>query len=427
MTVRSARWGILLAVLAAGLVAAQAVLAVRIGPLPDANLSQIVLPVIALILGLVAGFAGHISYPRVQNLRVYLAGYSVGLHSVLIALFIGLSAFLADAVPSAPEGLFELILLVALLETYAYTLLPAFPTYRTTRLVTIVTLVLMATLLSVVRFAPATFFWLDRLDPGLLFHWVPGLVAAIAVGCVVLNAFLRPQSFYLRGAFAGLAILVLGSWLVADVLEALGFGPVSENVVALLYAAAVPLFFVIAMLFHVLARMEHRVSYDPLLQIYNRQYCNTILAEQSNVVTRPPISVLMIDIDHFKQVNDTYGHQAGDRILFTVAQEIQKQVIPEGILCRYGGEELIVFFPGKTGRAVVPHAERIRLSVERLETTYRKHRISVTISLGLATRDDPRISLSAIVRAADKALYLAKENGRNQLRFVRLKGTRSSR
>jgi diguanylate cyclase (GGDEF)-like protein len=411
-------------VLAVGLVALQAVFAVQIGPLPGATLLQVVLPVVSLVLGLIAGFAGHVSYPRVQNLRVYLAGYSVGLHSVAIALFIGFSGLYADFVPAAPAALFQLILVVALFECYAYSLLPAFPTYRTTRIVTIAVLVFVAVLLSVVRLAPASFIWLSRLDPDGLSDWVPAAVAVVALGCVVLNAVLTPRSFYLRGAFSGLALLGLGSWILPDLLDLLGFGPVSSDVVALLYAATVPLFFVIAILFHVLARMEHRVSYDPLLQIYNRQYCNTILAEQSNVVTRPPISVLMIDIDHFKQVNDTYGHQAGDRILFAVSQEIQKQVVPEGILCRYGGEELIVFFPGMAGRAVVPLAERLRRAIEKLETVYRKHRIGVTISLGLAERNDPRNSLSTIVRAADKALYLAKENGRNQVRFVRLKGSR---
>ncbi len=423
MTVRSARWGVFLLVLALLLLGVQGFLAVRIGPLPDPDLSQIVLPALALLLGLSAMFAGHISYPRVQNLRVYLSGYSVGLLSLLIALYIGFSSLLVSSVPAPPEGFFELILALTVLQVYAWSLLSPFPTYRKTRVITLSTTVALAVLLSVVRFTPASFAVLARLDSGRLGSVVHGVVIAATAGCLVLNALLKPQSFYLRGAFSGVALLAAGAWLTEDLIDLLGFGPVNERVIALLYGATVALFFLVAMLFHVLARMEHRVSYDPLLHIYNRQYCNTILAEQSNVVTRPPISVLMIDIDHFKQVNDTYGHQAGDRILFTVAQEIQKLVVPEGILCRYGGEELVVFFPGRAGRDVVPLAKRVRLAVENLETVHRKHRISVTVSMGLAERRDPRHSLSTIVHAADKALYMAKENGRNQVRFVRLKGS----
>jgi diguanylate cyclase (GGDEF)-like protein len=175
--------------------------------------------------------------------------------------------------------------------------------------------------------------------------------------------------------------------------------------------------------------MEHRVAYDPLLHIYNREYCNRILAEQSSISTRPPLAIMMIDIDHFKQVNDTYGHQAGDRILFSVAQAVQKMVVPEGIVCRYGGEELIVFFPGRAGRDIVPCAQRLRALVEGTETTWKRHRIGVTVSIGLSDRKSPRQPLGHVVRAADKALYIAKENGRNQVRFVRLKESvgRSSR
>jgi diguanylate cyclase (GGDEF)-like protein len=134
---------------------------------------------------------------------------------------------------------------------------------------------------------------------------------------------------------------------------------------------------------------------------------------------------MMIDIDHFKQVNDTYGHQAGDRILFSVAQTVQKMVVPEGIVCRYGGEELIVFFPGRTGRDIIRLAQRLRALLEGKETTFKRHHIGVTISIGLSDRRSPRQSLANVVRAADKALYIAKENGRNQIRFVRLKESAS--
>ncbi|MFW5784068.1 MAG: GGDEF domain-containing protein, partial [Spirochaetota bacterium] len=248
------------------------------------------------------------------------------------------------------------------------------------------------------------------------------LVAVLlTLAVIVTNAVLSPQTFYLRGAFSGLALLAGGAWITPAAIDALGYGPVSPPLVALLYAGAVPLFLIVSIVAHVLARMSHRASYDPLLHIYNRDYCNQILAEQSSIPTRPPLAVMMIDIDHFKQVNDTYGHQAGDRILFAVAQTVQKAVIPEGIVCRYGGEELIVFMPGRTGRDIVSQAKRLRSTVESLETAFRANRISVTISIGISDRRAPRVSLMHVVHAADKALYIAKENGRNQVRYVRIR------
>ena len=429
MIVRSARWGSLLLVVALALLGGIAVAAVAAGPLPPVALTRTILPSAALALGILALFAGHVSYPRVQNLRVYLAGYSVGLHSVLLALFIGFGGYYADFVPAPPDGYARLVYALALGLTYAYTFVPPFPTYRTTRLATWILVAAQVVLLAVVRFFPGISGALAVLEPER-FVSVPVLVAAtLTVGVLVINALMRPQSFYLRGAFVGLAVLAGGSWVLPPALDFVGYSATSPHVVMLLFATAAPLFLIAAIIAHLLARMEHRVSYDPLLQIYNREYCNQILAEQSSVPTRPPFAVMMIDIDHFKQVNDTYGHQAGDRILFAVAQAIQKAVIPEGVVCRYGGEELIVFFPGRAGRDVVPLAKRLRASIEEMETSFGSKRIGVTVSMGISERRSPRHALTRIVHAADKALYIAKENGRNQVRFVRLKepGSRGAR
>ena len=421
MIVRSARWGVLILVVAAGLLAGIALAAVAAGPMPDAALIRTILPSVALGLGVLALFAGHVSYPRVQNLRVYLAGYSVGLQSVLFALFVGFSSYYVDAVPAVPAGYAELIYGIALLLALACTLLPSFPTYRTTRITTLALVAAQLALLAAVRFFPASFAPLGLLVPQELLSYQLLAAVVLALAVVLVNALLRPESYYLRGTFSGLALLAAGAWIAPAVLDALGYGPVSSRLIALLYAGVVPLFLIGAILAHVLVRMEHRVSYDPLLQIYNREYANQILAEQSSVVTRPPIAVMMIDIDHFKQVNDTYGHQAGDRILFAVAQTVQKAVIPEGVVCRYGGEELIVFWPGRTGRDVVPLAQRLRGTVEEMETAFHAHRISVTVSIGISDRRAARIPLPHVVHAADKALYIAKENGRNQVRFVRIR------
>jgi diguanylate cyclase (GGDEF)-like protein len=421
MIVRSARWGWPILGLAVALLAGVALVAVWAGPLPPASLTRVALPSAALALGALALFAGHVSYPRVQNLRVYLAGYSVGLQSTCYALFVGFSSYYIDAVPTVPVGYAQLVYALALLLAMAYTLLPAFPTYRATRITTLVLVGMQLLLLAGLRFFPASFASLGLLVPRELVSFQSLAALLLTISVVVVNAVLRPQSFYLRGTFSGLALLAGGAWIAPAAIDALGYGPASSSLVALLYAGTVPLFLVVSIVAHVLARMSHRVSYDPLLQIYNREYCNRILAEQSSVATRPPFTIMMIDIDHFKQVNDTHGHQAGDRILFAVAQTVQKAVVPEGIVCRYGGEELIVFMPARTGRDVVPLAKRLRATVESMETAVRAQRISVTVSIGISDRRSARVSLMHVVHAADKALYIAKENGRNQVRYVRIK------
>lgn len=424
MTARSARWGVLLLLLSLLLVVALAVVAVGVGPLPSVTLLRTVLPAVAVVLGVLVLFAGHVSYPRVHNLRVYLAGYSVGVQSLVYALVVGLDSYFVDSVPLAPAGYPELVFVFAILATYAYSLLPAFPTYRATRATTWTLAGFQLAVLLVVRFVPAAFGWLDVLVSRQLMSLPHVVFATLAVALVVINALLPAQSFFLRGSFSGLALLGGGAVLLPWVIDAAGFGPVSPEFVRIAYAILAPLYLSVCILFHVLARMEHRVAYDPLLHVYNREYCNRILAEQSSIPTRPPLAVMMIDIDHFKQVNDTYGHQAGDRILFSIAQAVQKMVVPEGIVCRYGGEELVVFFPSRTGRDIVPLAQRLRGAVESTETAWKRHRIGVTVSIGLSDRRSPRQPLSHVVRAADRALYIAKENGRNQVRFVRLKETR---
>jgi two-component system cell cycle response regulator len=124
----------------------------------------------------------------------------------------------------------------------------------------------------------------------------------------------------------------------------------------------------------------------------------------------------MIDIDHFKQVNDSYGHQAGDRVLVSVARAIQREVVPKGVLCRFGGEELAVFFPKMRTGEVAPLMERMRKAVQDLTVTVNGSRaVSVTVSCGVAHRKKNAQSVMDVIRLADQALYRAKGAGRNQV------------
>jgi diguanylate cyclase (GGDEF)-like protein len=124
----------------------------------------------------------------------------------------------------------------------------------------------------------------------------------------------------------------------------------------------------------------------------------------------------MVDIDHFKNVNDTHGHQAGDQVLYTVAQTICREVVPDGVVCRYGGEELIIFFPQKTLTQAKLVTDRLREVLEKTKTRTGKKTLSVTASIGVSCREEPAQSIMDVIKAADKALYKAKEAGRNQVK-----------
>jgi diguanylate cyclase (GGDEF)-like protein len=191
----------------------------------------------------------------------------------------------------------------------------------------------------------------------------------------------------------------------------------SFNPIESLLFAGAPLYLETGILVHWFMRMEHRIAYDPLLHIYNRDYCSKIISEQSNLNLMFPLSIAMVDIDHFKNVNDTHGHQAGDQVLYTVAQTVCKEVVPNGVVCRYGGEELIIFFPQQTARQVAPLVEKMRKTIEKTATKTTKKTIRVTVSCGISCKEGPGQSIIDVIHAADKALYKAKESGRNQVKM----------
>ena len=132
---------------------------------------------------------------------------------------------------------------------------------------------------------------------------------------------------------------------------------------------------------------------------------------------RTAIGLLLIDIDHFKTVNDRYGHLVGDDCLRKVSQAIAAQVRrPPDLVCRYGGEELAVVLPETHCEGVSALAERIRHSVEILQVEVEGERMSVTVSLGYAaTTPTQQDNLQALIKCVDDALYQAKEGGRNRV------------
>ncbi len=168
--------------------------------------------------------------------------------------------------------------------------------------------------------------------------------------------------------------------------------------------------------------IEEMAVHDPLTGLYNRRYLSYRLHEEVNRAQRYGhyIGCIMIDIDHFKKMNDTYGHQAGDIVLKEVAFAIKKNCRAEDIIVRYGGEEFVVISPETRVEGVEVLAARIRELVEKLEVKNNKGDVmSVTLSLGVSEmmydeKKQPE-NEEEIIERADRALYLAKANGRNRV------------
>ena len=165
-------------------------------------------------------------------------------------------------------------------------------------------------------------------------------------------------------------------------------------------------------------QLQRVAALDPLSGAYNRRFGMKRLREEFSraVRTKGNLAVIMLDIDHFKNVNDTYGHLVGDRVIVAVCNAGQRILRGDDILVRYGGEEFCAILPGTTIQNALDIAERIRRVVEETSVEDGDQRISVNISAGVAVYpDQPIESEIALLDHADKKLYVAKREGRNQV------------
>jgi diguanylate cyclase (GGDEF)-like protein len=167
-----------------------------------------------------------------------------------------------------------------------------------------------------------------------------------------------------------------------------------------------------------LNQFEKLAFTDAVTGIHNRHYFerNAESAFRSSGAGRS-LAVMMLDLDHFKNVNDTYGHAAGDEVLHTVALTIQNTLRSSDIVARYGGEEFIVLITDSKREVVATLAERIRKRIAETKITFQEVDIHVTVSIGVAIRDDLGLAtMNDLIELADKAMYQAKADGRNQVR-----------
>lgn len=162
------------------------------------------------------------------------------------------------------------------------------------------------------------------------------------------------------------------------------------------------------------------MTLDTLSQLLNRRefYLQSISQWKSIMAKKAHLAFIMLDIDHFKKVNDTYGHDCGDLVIKTVADTLLKQTRDNDIIGRLGGEEFGIVLPYTTLDEAIDVGERIRTSVESTRIEYEGHLLHVTISVGVAVANTNTNDLSSLVTQGDKNLYTAKNSGRNRVVYI---------
>ena len=164
--------------------------------------------------------------------------------------------------------------------------------------------------------------------------------------------------------------------------------------------------------------LREQSNHDPLTRLFNRRYLDASLERELIVAIRcgHSVSLVMGDIDHFKSVNDRFGHLAGDEVLSAFAAQMTKFCRASDLACRYGGEEFVLVMPGMTAAKAGERAEELRAAIETMPVRHGDAVIAVTASFGVASCPECGKTKGDLIAAADKALYAAKRGGRNQVR-----------
>ncbi len=165
------------------------------------------------------------------------------------------------------------------------------------------------------------------------------------------------------------------------------------------------------------ALLKNQATRDPLTSLFNRRYFEDEVSKQilKAKTDGTPFSVLMIDADKFKNVNDTYGHKVGDKVLIELASTSERALRDKDIVARYGGEEFVVFLPGISAEQARGVADRLRESIASVVVYSDENRpVSFTVSIGVSSFEISD-NIDTLIKTADEALYRAKQNGRNRV------------
>jgi len=174
---------------------------------------------------------------------------------------------------------------------------------------------------------------------------------------------------------------------------------------------------------NLLEQLYNMALYDTLTGIYNRGAIIERANKELSLMKRriingePPkcLGVIMLDIDHFKKINDTYGHQAGDQVLCELTDRIKQSLREYDVYGRYGGEEFVILLPETDQENAVAVAERLRKLIDEEDFTIENTSLNITVSLGVTCCYDPHESLDKLLIKADEAMYEAKESGKNRV------------
>ncbi|MEW5914522.1 MAG: GGDEF domain-containing protein [Thermodesulfobacteriota bacterium] len=165
-------------------------------------------------------------------------------------------------------------------------------------------------------------------------------------------------------------------------------------------------------------RLQWLSRTDELTKVYNRRYFMELAQRELALSARyqTPVALLLLDLDRFKPVNDSYGHAVGDEVLLASARAIVHSIRLTDIVGRFGGDEFLVLAPNTDAAGVRELAERLRLAFTRAPLVVSAHKVSLTVSIGaVSVEDGAALSLDQLLQIADKALYQAKQQGRNRI------------
>ena len=244
----------------------------------------------------------------------------------------------------------------------------------------------------------------------------------------IVEAFLTPISLLViypvkRNWATGLITLVcLATIVLGAVME-----PEGTSISSMLYNRAITIVVMLGIAFLIYrvteseAQLVRIATTDPLTGIFNRRHFMSLMARELNRAERygTTFSFLILDIDHFKRINDTYGHPVGDEAIKAMAGAASKHLRPTDVIGRFGGEEFVVLLPHTDEPGAIIAAERIREAVAQVMVEAGDKVVTFTVSIG-ATTYARKVKAEQILECADQALYAAKQGGRNQVRVGRI-------
>ena len=168
--------------------------------------------------------------------------------------------------------------------------------------------------------------------------------------------------------------------------------------------------------------LDAQAIHDPLTGLFNRRYADEMLASEFQRMKRKnkSLGIILIDIDHFKRINDNYGHQVGDTVLKLFSGLLTDNIRNEDVICRIGGEEFLIILPETSLDVTRERAEKIRISINKMDLMHEDKILEpITISAGVAVYSEHGITATELMQAADDALYKAKEDGRNRIKIAK--------